>query len=172
MLGSEKNKLAGIAIGAEASVFRVSAAANNTLANPVYGWSGSAAQYAALTASADTLYFVSGGTVAIPESIRVTVPVTGNADHVLQDMNYAGTITRITDVRLIGGSAPTATVTIKINSTAVTGISVAATTGYSGDSAASALNTFAVRDVLALTIASWTGTPTHCELTVHVTKLV
>lgn len=98
------------------------------------------------------------------------MPISGNGDVDLIDVNFTGVVSRVTDVRLLGGTVPTATVTLKINSRAVSGIAVAATTTASPDHNATAGNVVKVRDVLKASIAAAAGSPTALDITFHMEK--
>lgn len=66
-------------------------------------------------------------------------------------MPYAGTIT---DVKNLSTSTGTITVTIKINGTAVTGLSALSVTSTPQNAAATALNTFAIGDTISVVYSS------------------
>lgn len=169
--GEEKRKLTLIEEGAQVNTWRISNAKNNALPGTVYGWSGNQATYEGLTPDSSTLYFVTGtaGTT-LPTAGRLIVPIAGNGDVDLIDVNFAGTLTRVTDVRLLGGTAPAARVTLKINGRAVSGVSVAATATASPDHDATGGNALKARDVLKATIAAASGSPTALDITIHMEK--
>lgn len=169
--GEEKRKLTLIEEGAQVNTWRISNAKNNTLSGTVHGWSGNQATYEELTPDNSTLYFVTGAAgTTLPTVGRLIVPIAGNGDVDLIDVNFAGTLTRVTDVRLLGGTAPAATVTLKINGQAVSGISVAATATASPDHDATGGNSLKARDVLKATIVAASGSPTALDITIHMEK--
>lgn len=93
--------------------------------------------------------------------------VAGDYD-IVEDLNTAGTLVRLTKVKLHGGTTPTATVTAKIDTTAVSGISIAATGSPSADDDATGANAFTARQALKLTLASVTGSPTMVSGVAHI----
>lgn len=169
--GEEKRKLSLIEEGAQVNTWRISAAGNNSFSGTVHGWSGSQANYETLTPDNGTLYFVTGTAGSTrPTAGRFIVPISGNGDVDLIDVNFAGVVSRVTDVRLLGGTVPTATVTLKINARAVSGIAVAATATASPDHNATGGNVVKVRDVLKASIAAAAGSPTALDITIHMEK--
>ena len=94
-----------------------------------------------------------------------------NGDYaILSDVPTAGTVVRLTDTYLVGGSSPTGTVAVKIGSTAVTGISaVAIDDTPSADADATAANTFSARAAINLTISGLSGSPVMLRGMLHMT---
>lgn len=89
---------------------------------------------------------------------------------ILEDVNFTGVVTLWTKVQLLGGTTPTATVSMKINSTTITGTSLSATGTASGDGVATTGNRYALREGLYLNIASPTGSFTRVTGIVHIVK--
>lgn len=86
---------------------------------------------------------------------------------ILSDVPYSGTIVRLTDV-YTEPAASTATVFVKVDSTAVTGTTTAATDTESADADATAANTYVGRQKIALNVV--TTTATMVAGTIHHTR--
>lgn len=93
-----------------------------------------------------------------------------NGDYtVLSDVPTAGTIVRLTDAYLSGGTTPTGTIAVKIGSTEVTGISaVAIDETPSADADATAANTFSARAAINVTLSSLSGSPVMMRGMLHI----
>lgn len=87
------------------------------------------------------------------------------------DLNFSGSVVRLTKVKLHGGASPTATVTLKIGGSTITGISVAADDTESADSDATANNTFVARQGITLALAGVSGSPVMIEGVLHLTHI-
>lgn len=84
-----------------------------------------------------------------------------NGDYDLVETASAGRIVRLTKMRWQGGTSPTGTVSLKIDNTVVTGTGTAVISTASGDSDATAANTFVARQTLRATLSGITGNPTR-----------
>lgn len=110
-----------------------------------------------------------------PLPARITIRMSDgstltNGDYDLLDMPSAGTVIRLSGLRLYGTGTPTATVTAKISGSAVTGTGTAVSETLSTDSDATAANTFVARQILQINIAAITGTPTMLTGYMHYTS--
>ena len=106
---------------------------------------------------------------AIKVPFAMQIPPTdisgGDGDYLFfSDVPFAATITQVTDVTLDTG---TATFTLKINTTAVGGISVSASTTPSADDPATGDNVTSDGDSLSFNINGATGSPTTCKFVIH-----
>ncbi len=92
-----------------------------------------------------------------------------NGDYIVNaDVNFGGTVVRLTKLRLHGGTNATATAIAKIGTTSVTGTSTSVTqTADSADATATANNTFTSRQGLFVTLSDITGNPTMMTGCMH-----
>lgn len=96
--------------------------------------------------------------------------VTGIED-ILSDVPFGGTILRLTKTRLLGDTAATATVAIRIDTSNVTGAAGNITgAALSGDMTATGANSFNDRQAIRINVTAITGTPKTLIGMLHFTR--
>lgn len=122
------------------------------------------------------------GAVAIDNAGATTVPITfdlqfsiditdGNGDYVIHDDTIFGYEIDSINACLLDVATSTATITVKINTTAVTGISVSATTTKQTTADPStAASTVVATDEVSITVASVANSPTLLTGVLHCTR--
>lgn len=102
-----------------------------------------------------------GGSVVVADVMSFNLQaVTNDPYNIVVVAKFAGTITGFAQSAKSLGTA--GTYTIKINSTTVTGLSAIANTTAITDTAATALNTFAIGDAISVTFASTVSAVNWC----------